>query len=146
MGMNMQQYVWVRLKALGAINSSNCHVDDLRGPTGGPKASSSIETIAMCDSDGRGAKLGAGGASCSRDVMDGLGTWMNVSEWTQRLDKRWKQHKYGCERDRNDQYTSKYHENAKLNSRSRICDQASAWSLALGSGSSVVVAAGGTFH
>jgi len=54
MGTNVQQYVWVRLKALGAINSSNCHADGLRGPTGSPKVSSSIETIAMCNSDGRG--------------------------------------------------------------------------------------------
>ena len=71
MGMNAQRYVRVRLKALGAINSSNCYADGLRG---GPKVSSSVETVVMCDSDDRGAKLGAGGASRSGDVTDGLGT------------------------------------------------------------------------
>ena len=45
-GMNAQRYVRVRLKALGAINISDCHADGLRGPTGGPKTSSSNETIA----------------------------------------------------------------------------------------------------
>ena len=51
MGMNAQRYVRVRLKALGAINSLNCYADGLRG---GPKASSSVETVVTCDSDDRG--------------------------------------------------------------------------------------------
>ena len=37
------------MKVLGAIDTSNCHVDGLRNPTGGPKALSSNETIATME-------------------------------------------------------------------------------------------------
>ena len=47
-GMNTQQYVHVRPKALGAVNRSNCHTDSLS-----QQVVQRVEAITLCDSDGR---------------------------------------------------------------------------------------------